>query len=114
MGDVLVERTVGEVLPAVQCNKAQLDEVSVGVGREVVGGGRGAACRPSIDVSSSPPFPPQVLAKLKADAAAKEKELQAMIKKYKIRPVRAGEASGAGASGSGGDGSNAPPAGVLV
>lgn len=28
VGDVLVERTVGEVLPAVQSNKAQLDEVS--------------------------------------------------------------------------------------
>ena len=27
VGDVLVERTVAEVLPAVQSNKAQLDEV---------------------------------------------------------------------------------------
>ena len=78
VGDVLVERTVGEVLPAVQSNKAQLDEV---------------------------------LAKIKADAAAKEKELQALIEKYKIRPVRAGEAGG---SGGGGGGSGGPPAGVLV
>ena len=82
-------------------------------------GGRGSSNRgvePSTHVSYLPTLfsSPQVLAKLKADASTKEKELQALIEKYKIRPVRAGEAGGAGASGSGGDGGNAPPAGVLV
>lgn len=46
VGDVLVERTVGEVLPAVQSNQAQIGEVKKGrVKRE--GGGSAANKQPS-------------------------------------------------------------------
>lgn len=92
VGDVLVERTVGEVLPAVQSNQAQIGEVIArgerGAGRGGVGGGAPRAHARSAVTHTLFPSPSpslKIVNKLRADVAAKEKALAEYAQKHGIR-----------------------------
>jgi hypothetical protein len=119
VGDVLVERTVGEVLPAVQSNQAQLAEVrSDVVGWLLVFLPFSSILHPFSHHLSPPKrqhtkTSKQIVKKLRADAKAKEEALLEYQQKHGIRvrdepppppPPPAKAAAGGGGGGGSGEG----------
>jgi len=121
VGDVLVERTVGEVLPAVEQNLTQIEEVRRA--KSLLHLFFLSLASSSSSLSSLHLFlnlnllskkQRQVLTKLRCEAERKDRELAAHIKKYKIRMSSGQEQQQQQAASGGGGGGGGGQQGILV